>query len=182
MRTSCEAGFSYAIMKVGIFLEVDILMIVRRIKAGDNAAVAKLIRSILESYGLDKPGTAYFDPQLDDLASYYAGLEGSAYYVLEEDGQILGVGGFGPVSRDICELQKLYVLASCRGRGLSSQLIKRIFQDAKSAGYKQIYLETAEELQEAVKVYEHFGFHSLAQPLANDAGHTAMDIWMIKDL
>jgi putative acetyltransferase len=157
-------------------------MRVGKIKPSDNATVANLIRSVLESYGLDKPGTAYFDPQLDELSSYYAGLARSAYYVLEDGGQILGVGGFGPVTEEICELQKLYLHASYRGQGLSRRILERIFQDAKSAGYQKIYLETTKELEDAVKVYEHFGFHSLPQPLDNQAGHTAMDIWMIKDL
>lgn len=157
-------------------------MMIRTIKAEDNARVAELIRSILESYGLDKPGTAYFDPQLDDLSSYYASLHGAGYYVLEENGAILGCGGFGPVNQEICELQKLYVHPSYRGQGLASKLIQQIFQDAQNAGYQHIYLETAEVLGEAVKAYEHWGFSSLGQALANDAGHTAMDIWMIKEL
>ncbi|MHC5840074.1 GNAT family N-acetyltransferase, partial [Streptococcus pyogenes] len=79
--------------------------------------------------------------QLDELSSYYADLARSAYYVLEDGGQILGCGGFGPVTEDICELQKLYLQASYRGQGLSSQILQRIFQDAKSAGYQKIYLE-----------------------------------------
>ena len=37
----------------------------------DNLAVAQLIRASLEEFGLDKPGTVYFDSHLDHLADYY---------------------------------------------------------------------------------------------------------------
>ena len=47
--------------------------------------MAALIRRSLEDAGLDRPGTAYCDPQLDRLAEYYAGLERpGAYWVAVE--------------------------------------------------------------------------------------------------
>lgn len=157
-------------------------MILRQIQAPDVTKVAQLIRTSLEEFGLDKPGTAYFDPQLDDLWSYYNKLPRSAYYIIEEAEEILGVGGFGPISESIAELQKLYVSSDQRGRGFSSLLLKKIFTAAKEKGYAQLYLETAKELALAVAVYEHFGFEKLPQALPDEAGHSAMDIWMIKEL
>ena len=148
----------------------------------DNPAVAQLIRASLEEFGLDKPGTVYFDPHLDHLADYYQQQERAAYFVLEDEGQLVGCGGFAPVSDKIAELQKLYVTKNSRGKGYSSRLIKRIFQEARLAGYEQLYLETTTELATAVAVYQHYGFTSLQQPLSNDAGHPAMNIWMIKSL
>ncbi|HEO5289975.1 TPA: GNAT family N-acetyltransferase, partial [Streptococcus agalactiae] len=47
---------------------------------------------------------------------------------------------------------------------------------------RQLYLETASTLSRATAVYKHMGYCALSQPIANDQGHTAMDIWMIKDL
>lgn len=154
----------------------------RPIQSKDNQAIAQLIRSSLEAFGLDKPGTAYYDPQLNQLTEYYAGLAKSAYFVIEHEGQILACGGFGPVSGKIAELQKLYVAAEHRGKGLSSLLLTKIFDLAKREGYEKLYLETATELASAVAVYEHFGFKTLDEPLPNEAGHSQMDIWMIKDL
>lgn len=47
--------------------------------------MAALIRRSLEDAGLNRPGTAYCDPQLDRLAEYYAGLERpGAYWVAVE--------------------------------------------------------------------------------------------------
>ena len=58
---------------------------IRPITSADDAAMAALIRWSLEDAGLDRPGTAYCDPQLDRLAEYYAGLERpGAYWVAVE--------------------------------------------------------------------------------------------------
>ncbi|WP_161980858.1 GNAT family N-acetyltransferase [Streptococcus sp. S784/96/1] len=157
-------------------------MLLRSIELKDNAEVATLIRTSLEEFGLDKPGTAYCDPQLDNLSAYYAHLDRSAYFVAEESGEIVGSGGFAPISENIAELQKLYVSSNQRGKGISSQLLKIIFAESKKEGYQKLYLETANELSSAVAVYEHFGFERLEKPLPNEAGHTAMDIWMLKSL
>ena len=58
---------------------------IRPITPADDAAMAALIRRNLEDAGLDRPGTAYCDPQLDWLAEYYAGLERpGAYWIAVE--------------------------------------------------------------------------------------------------
>ena len=157
-------------------------MNLRSMEVRDNPAVAQLIRASLEEFGLDKPGTVYFDSHLDHLADYYQQQERAAYFVLEDEGQLVGCGGFAPVSDKITELQKLYVTKNSRGKGYSSRLIKRIFQEARLAGYEQLYLETATELATAVAIYQHYGFTALQQPLTNAVGHPAMNIWMIKSL
>ena len=117
------------------------MMNLRPMEVRDNPAVAQLIRASLEEFGLDKPGTVYFDSHLDHLADYYQQQERAAYFVLEDEDQLVGCGGFAPVSDKIAELQKLYVTKNSRGKGYSSRLIKRIFQEAHLAGYEQLYLE-----------------------------------------
>ncbi|WP_156647300.1 hypothetical protein [Lacticaseibacillus manihotivorans] len=42
-------------------------MPIRRMEAKDNQAVANLVRTCLAAADLKQPGTAYYDPQLDDL-------------------------------------------------------------------------------------------------------------------
>ena len=157
-------------------------MNLRPMEVRDNPAVAQLIRASLEEFGLDKPGTVYFDSHLDHLADFYQQQEKAAYFVLEDEGHLVGCGGFAPVSDKIAELQKLYVAKNSRGKGYSSRLIKQIVQDARLAGYEQLYLETSTELATAVAVYQHYGFTPLQEPLSNAAGHPAMNIWMIKYL
>ena len=95
------------------------MMNLRPMEVRDNPAVAQLIRASLEEFGLDKPGTVYFDSHLDHLADYYQHQERAAYFVLEDEGHLVGCGGFAPVSDKIAELQKLYVTKNSRGKGYS---------------------------------------------------------------
>ncbi|MGT2895772.1 GNAT family N-acetyltransferase [Streptococcus entericus] len=148
----------------------------------DNSAVATLIRYCLEDEGLALPGTAYFDPQLDDLASYYADLERADYFVLKDAGQVVACGGFGPISESVCELQKLYVDKNYRRKGYASQLLAYIEEKALQAGYEQMYLESSTKLAAALKLYEKMGYKQLAQPLTQETGHYLMDVWMVKSL
>ena len=61
----------------------------------DDVAIAAIIRANLERYHLDIPGTAYFDPELDHLSSYYnSGSDERVYFILtDESGR--GIGGAG---------------------------------------------------------------------------------------
>ncbi len=154
----------------------------RTIAEKDNGAVAQLIRSSLKEYHLDKPGTAYCDPQLVHLSHYYQNQERANYYVIEEKGQILACGGYAGITPTTAELQKLYVAQGYRGKGYSSQLLNHIFDTAKKDGYDALYLETTKALEAAVSVYQHYGFKRLDTPIANGDGHTAMEIWMLKAL
>ena len=63
-------------------------MNLRPMEIRDNPAVAQLIRASLEEFGLDKPGTVYFDSHLDHLADYYQQQERAAYFILEDEGQL----------------------------------------------------------------------------------------------
>ena len=55
----------------------------------DDRAIARIIRDNLENYHLDIPGTAYYDPELDHLSTYYRKDNGKrAYFILkDEDGK-----------------------------------------------------------------------------------------------
>lgn len=79
-------------------------------------------------------------------------------------------------------MQKVYIAERFRGKGLATDLVKMIEVEARKIGYRQLYLETASILSRETAVYKHMGYCALLQPIANDQGHTAMDIWMIKDL
>ena len=65
-------------------------MMIRQIKASDNQVLAQIIRASLEEAKLALPGTAYFDASLDNLSEFYSVKPGRCYFVLEEEGQVLG--------------------------------------------------------------------------------------------
>lgn len=157
-------------------------MIIREMRKEDNAKVKEIIQDSLKSLGLAIPGTAYFDPQLNNLYEYYHHLNHAKYWVVELEGEVVGGIGIAPFTEQdqVCELQKLYLRSNVQGLGIGKQLMETALSFA-SKHYAQCYLETKHELKAACKLYEKFGFTLLREPLPGSE-HSAMDAWYIKDL
>ena len=157
--------------------------LIRPIQPADNAAMAAIVRQVLKSFNAAKPGTAYYDANLDNLYDVFR-AEGSAYWVAEQGGEILGGGGIYPTDglpAGYCELVKLYLDEGARGKGIGRQLINSCTQAAIKMSYTYMYLETMPELTIAVPLYEKLGFAYINEPLGN-SGHTDCNIWMVKEL
>jgi putative acetyltransferase len=157
---------------------------IRTIQASDNAALAKIIRTSLEEFNANKPGTVYFDNSTDKLFETFITTPNSIYFVVEQDGKILGGGGIFPTAdlpEKTCELVKMYLTKSARGLGFGRMLIERCMDAAKQLGYEKIYLETMPELIQAVKLYQLYGFQYINHSLGN-SGHCGCGIWMLKEL
>lgn len=157
-------------------------MNLRLIKKEDNPFVKELIQTSLEEVGLAIPGTAYFDPHIDNLYEYYLTNKNANYWVIEQENKIVGGVGIAPFSSDhkICELQKIYVANNFRGLGLSNKLMDVALEYA-STYYEQCYLETHTLLDAACRLYEKYDFKLLTQPITGSE-HSAMNAWYLKDL
>lgn len=156
---------------------------IREIQKEDNESIAKVIREVFTTDGYPRTGTAYADFQLDFMFEAYFKPK-SVYYVLEENGKIVGGGGISPLgdsSENICELQKMYFLREARGRGIGLLLIQKCLESAKKFSYEKCYLETLPEMIIAQNLYKKVGFEYLCEPLGN-TGHTTCPIWMLKKL
>jgi putative acetyltransferase len=156
---------------------------IRTIHEEDNTALAKIIRNSLEEFNANKPGTVYYDPTTDNLFEVFKTAK-SIYFVALENNTILGGGGIYPTENlpaDTCELVKLYVSKTARGKGIGRMLMENCFAAATRFGYTRMYLESMPELNIAVPLYEKLGFTYLPAPMGN-SGHDGCDIWMIKEL
>ncbi|HLN20709.1 MAG TPA: GNAT family N-acetyltransferase [Bacteroidales bacterium] len=158
-------------------------MVYRKIKVNDNAEIASLIRNVFREFGIDKPGTVYYDPTTDDLFTLFS-VPGSVYWIAEENGKIIGGCGIFPTAglpEGYAELVKFYLESSSRGHGIGWALMEKSFDAAREMGYKHLYLESLPELGKAISLYERAGFRFILSPLGN-SGHFGCTIWMIKDL
>ncbi|RYG05532.1 MAG: GNAT family N-acetyltransferase [Chitinophagaceae bacterium] len=155
----------------------------RLITKEDDAEMGKLIKSVLTEFKANKPGTAFYDESTDHLSTVFTDAK-SAYWVLEDGGKIVGGGGIYPTAglpADTVELVKLYLSSETRGKGFGKLIINQCIEHARLLGYKNIYLETMPELNQAVSLYEKLGFEYLPKALGN-TGHFGCDIWMLKKL
>lgn len=158
-------------------------MEIRNIVSKDNAAIAKIIRNSLEEFNAAKPGTVYFDKTTDHLSEVFS-VPRSAYFVIDNDGELAGGAGIFPTKElpsDTCELVKMYVAKKFRGKGYGQTLLDKCFEQAKKEGFKKMYIESMPELRNALGMYEKNGFEYISHSLGN-SGHCGCDLWMIKEL
>lgn len=158
-------------------------MTIRKIRPEDDAAIAEIVRRNLKKYGLDLPGTVYFDEGLDHLSEFYLSSEKRGYYVaVDEEGAVaggIGLAEFGCLDQ-CAELQKLYLADRKKGCGFGYRLIDFIIQKARQKGYARIYLETHSNLKAAIHMYEKSGFREIER--LPECVHAAMDRFYLREL
>lgn len=158
-------------------------IVIREITSADDKQIAEVIRKVLIEFGVPKVGTAYADKTLDCMTETYNKLT-SAYFVVENNGKIIGGAGIAQLDNydgNVCELQKMYFLPEARGLGLGKQMMDKCLEKAKSLGFEQCYLETLPYMEDARKLYAKVGFSSLDSRMG-DTGHYSCNLWMLKDL
>lgn len=156
---------------------------IRALEEEDNPKLATVIREVSSEYGLtEDKGFSVADPTLDTLYQVYD-TDKSQYWVIERNGTIFGGAGIAPVEgeKSICELQKMYFLPELRGKGLGRTLAVKCFKEARKLGFSQIYLETTDNLSEAIALYQSLGFEQVAEPIGN-TGHIDCEVRMLKTL
>ncbi len=156
---------------------------IRPISAADDEAMGTIARQNLKAFGLDIPGTAYWDPEIMHLSEFYgAAPERRSYFVaLDADGVLLGGGGlaeFEPLE-GTAELQKLYLGDAAKGHGLGTRMVGLIEDRARELGYTRLYLETHSALKAAIHLYEKLGYERV-DPVS--PSHATMDHFYIKAL
>ena len=123
----------------------------------DCAAVEKLVFEVLAEYGLmAEPGG--IDADLRNLEGFYIKNGGWFGVWRNESGHVIGSAGLCRLNESTCELRKMYLHATARGRGFGKQILEQAIAEAKLLGFKRIELETASVLKEAIGLYEKFGF------------------------
>ena len=154
--------------------------IIRPIEPKDNPYVESVIRTCLIEFGGNREGTAWCDPDLGRFSEIYA-KEGCAYWVVEDgQGTVVGGSGIGPLTEDVCELQKMYLLPHVRGTGVAQQLMRFCLEFAAKY-YKKCYLETFSNMLAANRFYQKNGFEKLTAPYLQTE-HFSCDVWYIKEL
>ena len=149
---------------------------VRKIVFEDNLSMAKIIRTVMPAFGAGGKGFAIHDAEVDEMYNAYL-PPGSAYFVCEEEGKILGGGGVAPLeggADNICELKKMYFLEEGRGKGLGQKVLSACLAVAREMGFEYCYLETFNTMKHAMKLYEKNGFEKIDGPLGN-TGHFECD-------
>lgn len=158
-------------------------IVIRPIKSDDDPILGGIIRGCFLDYDAKQTGTVFEDVIIDQLSSSFA-MERAAYFVLEEDGVVMGGAGIQALkggSPSICELQKMYIKKEARGKGLGKSLLEKCLEFARKEDFKICYLESLPELKDALKMYERNGFSYINERLGN-TGYFGCTLFMTLNL
>lgn len=98
-----------------------------------------------------------FQKEIDDLPAQYSEPTGCIILSCEND-KPFGCVAVRKFENDICEMKRLYIPKTYRGRGIGRELAARIISIAKELGYKKMRLDTLETMTEAISLYKSMGF------------------------
>ncbi len=78
--------------------------------------------------------------------------------IVFHDKEPVGCGAYKPFDEETVELKRIYVEGALRGLGIGKELVRRLEEDARRAGFHYAVLETGRKLTGAVKLYQKMGY------------------------
>ena len=115
-----------------------------------------LFREYQESLGVDLSFQG-FEIEVATLPGEYAYPRGRLL-LARDDGAVAGCIAMRPLTGETCEMKRLYVRPPYRAAGVGRQLVEQLIAEARSLGYRQMYLDTLPTMTGAQRLYESLGF------------------------
>jgi putative acetyltransferase len=137
----------------------SLLRIIPAFTAADVETVRELFREYERSLGVDLDYQG-FEEELATLPGRYAPPRGRLLIAWDGDevGGCVALRSFGD---DLCEMKRLYLRPSSRGKGVGRALAMRAIDEARAIGYRAMRLDTLPTMSEARALYESLDFRRI---------------------
>jgi len=122
----------------------------------DVAAVEELWSEYWRSLGLSLDFQG-FGEELRTLPGKYAPPAG-CLLLARIDGDPAGTAAFRPLRQEACEAKRLYVRPAFRRRGVAGSLLAALVEEARRAGYRNLFGDTLTSMASALDLYRSIGF------------------------
>lgn len=120
------------------------------------AGIQALIGSVFAEYRMTFD-LADYDADLTCIDTKYRDA-GGAFWVLEDEGRVVGTVAIVPLSSDEVEIKRVYLDPSLRGRGWGRALMEQTLAWARERGYRHARLWSDVRLTRGHVMYERLGF------------------------
>jgi putative acetyltransferase len=135
-----------------------------RVRRASSDADYRVARRLFERYaaalGIDL-GFQDFDRELATLPGDYAAPRGALLFA-ECGGDAIGCVALRPLGGSLCEMKRLYVVQTERGRGFGRVLAEAAIREAGRIGYSHMRLDTLPSMVRAIALYRSLGFREIA--------------------
>jgi len=139
-----------------------------RLVVADTAAMIDAAREIFLDYARSLAvdlSFQNFDAELATLPGDYAAPSGKLLLAWV-DGELAACGAMRGLAEsdyaNACEMKRLYVRPAFRRFGLGRLLAQSLLDEARSAGYSVMLLDTLDEMEAARELYASLGFEEIA--------------------
>ena len=102
-----------------------------------------------------------FGQELKTMKTQYALPKGILYLVNDKQENAVGCFGIRAFEGDICELKRMYLKTSFRGKGIGKLLLAKAIEVGKSLGYYKMRLDTLPNMISAITLYQKMGFYEI---------------------
>ncbi len=102
----------------------------------------------------------HYDEERNHLEEKY-GMPYGRLYLAYCNGESAGCIGLKKINELNCEMKRLYVRPQFREKNIGRLLVQKIIIDAKQIGYSYMLLDTLPFLEQAIHLYEKFGFYTI---------------------
>jgi carbonic anhydrase len=141
-------------------------MLIRPYLPEDGPGVIDVVKASYDTLGYTMDFTE-FDRDLASIPETYQ-ASGGEFWVLEIDGMVAGCVGVTQEDAETCELHRLYLMPSSRGRGFGRQLIDTVVSWCREAGCRELCLWSDIRFEAAREVYIRCGFSPARKTRAID--------------